>query len=306
MKHFKTISDYCKAINIPPPRYPHFDIRSFEENMPTVVREMPPFRHEFYAIAIKAEGEGKAISGYHTDFPEGTTVFFNSPFQILSWDIIPNWQGYYIMFSQDFIAQSKHFNQLLEVFPFLKIDKSIPFEVSEEDVSTLLNIYNIIKREYHSEQSDKFSFIESYVLILLHHIKRYFIRQVPAMDAEQQIRTADLKLLTRFQALVRTSFYPDTQTEPSSKLHSPAWYAQKLLIHPNYLNAVVKNSTGQTASAHIHNHLIQLAKAYLAQSDLSIKEIAYTLYFDAPNNFNTFFKKHSGITPLAYRKKALL
>ena len=59
MRHFKVISDYCDGINIPSPKHPHFDIRSFEENMESVHEEMTAFRHEFYAIAIKADGDGK-------------------------------------------------------------------------------------------------------------------------------------------------------------------------------------------------------------------------------------------------------
>ena len=96
MQHFKTITDYCKAIGISVPKHPHFDIRSFEENMGKVVPKMSPFRYEFYSIAIKSDGGGKAISGHYSDFPDGVTIFFNSPFQILSWDIVPNWSGYYI------------------------------------------------------------------------------------------------------------------------------------------------------------------------------------------------------------------
>lgn len=306
MQHFKTISDYCRAINIPPPRHPHFDIRSFEENMPNVVSEMPPFRHEFYAIAIKVGGSGKAISGHYTDFPEGSTIFFNSPFQILSWDIVPDWRGYYLMFTQDFIARSRHFNRLLEEFPFLKIDKSIPFEIGQEDVSPLLAIYDHIRKEYHSQNSDKFQFIEAYVLLLLNHIKRYFSNQVGLREAEQQLRAADLKLLTRFQTLIETSFHPDASASASFNLHSPAYYAQKLNVHPNYLNAVVKSLTGRTAMNHIHHHILQLAKAHLAQTALSVKEIAYSLHFDSPNNFSAFFKKHTRLTPLKYRKSASL
>ena len=98
MHHFKTISSYCQAINIPEPKHPHFDIRSFEENMPIVVHVMEPFRHEFYAIAIKSQGKGVAYTGHHKKFPKGSTIFFNSPFQILSWDIVPDWEGYYIMY----------------------------------------------------------------------------------------------------------------------------------------------------------------------------------------------------------------
>lgn len=302
MQHFKTITDYCKAIQIKPPQYPHFDIRRFEDNMSTVVQVMPPFRHEFYAIAIKADGQGKAITGHYTDFPEGASIFFNSPFQILSWEIKPDWQGYYIMFSQDFLAQSKHFNQILADFPFLKIDKATPFEVAQNDLPTILSIYHNILQEYQGKQADKFQMIEAYVWLLLTHVKRAFNQQLDFEEAKSQIRMADLKLLARFQTLIQTSFYPNAPLESFSGLHSPSYYAEKLNVHPNHLNAVVKNITGQTALKQIHNHLLQLAKAYLVQTDLSVKEIAYTLFFDSPNNFSTFFKKQTGITPLNYRK----
>ena len=302
MNHYRTISDYCQAIHISAPPHDHFDIRRFEVNMETVIHEMPPFRHEFFAIAIKVEGGGKALTGHHTDFPEGSTIFFNSPFQIISWDIVPDWQGFYIMFNQDFIAQSNLFNQLLEDFPFLKMDKTIPFEIAPKDVSKILGIYESIFQEYHSDHPDKFQFIEAYVLLLLNHVKRYFSQQVDTEKAEKEIRTADLKIITRFQTMIQTSFYPNAKLENDANLHSPSYYAEKLNVHPNHLNAVVKSITGHTALNHIHNHLLQLAKSYLAQTNQSVKEIAYTLYFDSPNNFSTFFKKQTGQTPGGYRK----
>lgn len=304
MQHFKTITEYCKAIGISAPKHPHFDIRSFEENMGKVVSQMPPFRHEFYSIAIKANGGGKAISGHHTDFPDGVTIFFNSPFQIISWDIVPDWSGYYIMISQDFLASSHHFDRLLDDFPFLKIDESIPFEISKEDLPEILRIFGRIQEEYLSENEDKFAFIQSYVILLLNQVKRLFNKQVDTKTAMDQIRSADVKLLSRFQKLVKISFYPDADIETFANLHSPSYYAQVLNVHPNHLNAVVKSITGKTALKHIHNHILKLAKAELAQTTSSVKEIAYSLHFESPNNFSAFFKKNTGSTPLSYRKNS--
>ncbi len=274
--------------------------------MPTVVKAMPPFRHEFYAIAVKVEGGGKAISGHHTDFPEGSTIFFNSPFQIISWDIVPDWEGFYIIFSQDFIAKSNFLQDILKHFPFLKIEKDMPFEIAREDVNTILSIYESIQQEYHSDHPDKFQLIESYVLLLLNFIKRYFHKSVSPKDASEEIRKTDLKLLSRFQTLIETSFYKDVAVEDYSFLHSTSYYAHKLSIHPNHLNAVVKQITGQTAKQHIQNHILNLAKSRLIQTQDSVKEIAYSLYFDSPNNFSSFFKKMTSKTPNNYRKEAIL
>ncbi|MCG8699921.1 MAG: helix-turn-helix domain-containing protein, partial [Bacteroidales bacterium] len=150
----------------------------------------------------------------------------------------------------------------------------------------------------------KFGFIQVYILQLLNQVKRLFHKNVKTEIANKQIRTADLKLLSRFQKLVKVSFYPEAELETFANLHSPSYYAGLLNIHPNHLNSVVKTITGKTALNHIHNHLLQLAKAELAQTDSSVKEIAYSLHFDSPNNFSAFFKKHTGLTPLSYRKKS--
>ena len=306
MKNFKTIREYSEATGIPLGKYEHFVVRRFQENMPTVVHKMPAFRHAFYAIALKLNGDGKALSSHYSEFPDGSAVFFNSPFQILSWDIAPNWEGFYVLMTRDFIAQFHLFNDFLEEFPFLKIGKAIPFQVNDEETRMLLDIYQRIEKEYHSNNSDKFDFISTYVLLLLHYVKRYFNQQITSEKGSQMVRTADLKLLNRYQELIEIHFRPDNEWDYSKNLHSPSFYADLLNIHPNHLNSIVKNSLGITALQYIHKHLVHKAKSYLTQTNLSIKEIAYELQFDSPNNFNNLFKKHTQLTPGKYRKSSRL
>lgn len=306
MQHFKNIAAYCKAINISPPKHPDFDIRSFKDNMPTIVSQMPAFRHEFYAIAIKVEGSGIAITGHFKDFPDGSVIFFNSPFQLISWDIIPDWNGYYLMFSKDFIAKSNFLQDILSHFSFLKIEKSTPFEVSKDDVTKILSVYNAIYNEYHSDNVDKFQLIESYLLLLLNVVKRYFYKNISNTNAAAEIRKTDLKILSRFQSQIEISFYPNSIISNKTNPHTTRFYAELLNIHPNHLNAVVKLITGQTAKQTIQKHVLHLAKSRLIHSEASIKEIAYGLHFDSPNSFSSFFKKHTQKTPASYRKIANL
>jgi len=274
--------------------------------MRSVHQQMPPFRHEFYALAIKADGDGHVHTGEFTNFPEGSTIFFNTPFQTLSWDIAPNWKGYYLIFSQDFIAQSGALVDILNMFPFLKIDQSIPFSIPKFDLMAISAIYESIWREYQGDADDKFKIIEAQVYLLLQHIRRFFEQQVDANSAAKSIQAADIKLLSRYQTLIQSSFYPNAQLETFSNLHSTSFYAQKLSVHPNHLNAIVKSVSGLTALHHIHKHILSLAKSYLAQTDWSVKQIAYSLHFESPNNFSAFFKRKTELSPLEYRDKARL
>lgn len=306
MKHFKQIQDYCASIQISPPKHAHFDIRSFENNMKTVVKQMPPFRHEFYAIAIKSEGGGSVKTGEFVDFTDGASIFFNSPFQVLSWDILPDWKGYYLMFSQDFIAQSVVLTDLLQLFPFLKIDQSIPFAIPDNQLQEVLQVFETIWKEYNGTEPDKMKLIEAQVFLLLSYVKRFFEQQIDVKVAEKSLKAADLKLLSRYQQLIESSFYPEVGLEKNANPHSTRFYAEKLSVHPNHLNAIVKAVSGVKALSHIHNHILSLAKSYLAQTSWSVKEVAYRLHFESPNAFSTFFKKHTHKTPLAYRKDTRL
>lgn len=305
IQQYSTLQDYCKAINISPPKRDDFDIRSFQENMPTVVHEMPAFKHEFYAIALKLKGGGKAMTGHHESFLEGSTIFFNSPFQIISWDIEPNWEGFYIIFTKAFIAKSKHLQNLLDEFPFLKIDKAIPFQLGQKEAGDLLRLYQNIADELKNEKQDSFNILEAQVLLLLNYVKRYFTIQVSPDEASEAIRKTDIKILSRFQTLIETHFQSDV-APLKSKTHSPSYYAHLLGIHPNHLNTIVKGITAHTAKQHILLHLLRLAKTRLLQTDLSVKEIAYSLHFESPNNFSSFFKKYTSQTPNSFRKDPIL
>jgi AraC-like DNA-binding protein len=302
MKHLTTLEAYCRTINIPAPRYAFFDIRDFAENMKTVKQKVGPFRHEFYAIALRKGGEGVTHTGQFTkQHGQDCTIFFNSPYQAIAWDIELNWEGYYIIFTEDFIRKNPLGINLLADFPFLRLDHTIPFPVEPEEQALLDMVFKKIYKEYHSDNEDKFQFIHAYTYMLLLYVKRSFDRHTPGIaEQAQENRTADIRLLSRFQTLIETSFYEaNDQFDP----HAVASYARQLNIHPNYLNTVVKRITGKTAKQLIHDHMINMAQSLLGTTDLSIKEIAYRLLFDEPTHFTAFFKKLRQQTPNEYRKQ---
>ena len=88
--------------------------------------------------------------------------------------------------------------------------------------------------------------------------------------------------------------------------HAVSDYAGMLNISPKTLSKQLSKSKGKSPSDFIKERLVLEAKRELNYSNLSVKEIAYQLQFDAPNNFNNFFKKHTQQTPGAFRKQALL
>lgn len=299
MKTITTIADYCKEINVSAPRHAFFDIRRFEDNMKTVNAKQPPFRHEFYSIALRHLGSNKEVMGSSL----GANLFFNSPYQVITWDILPDWQGYYIIFDRDFIASAPAWQNFIMDYPFFRLDKYIPFDLPDDDRLFADSLFSRIFDEYHSANPDKFLFIQTYTQLLLHLTKRYFIKLKLDEGGTQENRAADILLVSRFQSLVETMF---SNEEAEAEVRQPSFYADKLAVHPNHLNAVVKRISGKTASAIIQQHLLTSAKSLLRQTTLSIKEIAYRMHFTEPTHFNAFFKKCTGSTPQQFRDQAAL
>lgn len=79
-------------------------------------------------------------------------------------------------------------------------------------------------------------------------------------------------------------------------------YAEALHITPHYLSAVVKAETGHSAADWIDRAVIQAAKLRLHYADCSVAEVADALNFANPAFFNKYFKRLTGMTPLAYKR----
>lgn len=114
-----------------------------------------------------------------------------------------------------------------------------------------------------------------------------------------KIAAQSRSLLDRFKSAVKEHL---AATEVPDGARSVQYYAGLLLVHPNYLNAVVKKNTGRPAISHIHQQVIDEAKWLLGQTGLPVKDIAYRLAFREPAHFHTFFRKNTLQTPNEYRR----
>ena len=88
----------------------------------------------------------------------------------------------------------------------------------------------------------------------------------------------------------------------SDQLFQVQDFARLQGLHPNYLSTVIKRKTGKTVNTWIVEKTIAEAQALLVQSSRSVKEIANQLAFQEPTHFSRFFKKHTGLTPSAFRR----
>ena len=100
-------------------------------------------------------------------------------------------------------------------------------------------------------------------------------------------------LLREFNLLVETNF--KTQ-------HSVSFYAEKLNKSPKTLsNTFAKLHTSPLQI--IHERLVLEAKRMLIYTNKSAKEIAYDMGFEDASHLSRLFKKHTALSPLAFKKQ---
>jgi len=79
--------------------------------------------------------------------------------------------------------------------------------------------------------------------------------------------------------------------------------ASELHYNANYLSSVFRKETNYSFSEYLAAYRFSMAKKWLAESDMTIKDIATKLRYNNPQNFIRSFRKHEGMTPGQYREK---
>lgn len=82
------------------------------------------------------------------------------------------------------------------------------------------------------------------------------------------------------------------------------FYADRMNMSFSNLNKVSVQATGKTVHSNIKARSLEQARSYLANTNLSVKEISFTLGYDDAAYFTRFFTTNTGLSPIAFRRLA--
>jgi YesN/AraC family two-component response regulator len=79
--------------------------------------------------------------------------------------------------------------------------------------------------------------------------------------------------------------------------------ACRLHYNASYLSTVFSKETGYAFSEYLSQYRFKMARKWLDETELTIKDIAARLRYNNPQNFIRSFRKWEGITPGQYRER---
>jgi AraC-like DNA-binding protein len=274
----------------------HFNIFSMDELIERTREKsfMPYNRRAYYKISL-ISGRNRAEYADKIIDIEKNALLFATPKVPYNW--VPqdmNQSGYFCVFTDDFLIQTKS-GVILDDLPIFKAGGHPVFQLSDENTAEINAIFKKMYKEMSSDYAYKYDLLRNYVLELIH----YGQKLQPA-TALYPTHNASARISSLFIELLERQFPIES---PHQKLHlrTAKDYADRLAVHVNHLNKVLKENTGKTTTDIISSRIIQEAKVLLKQTDWNISEIAYCLGFEEVAHFSNFFKKQTSLAPVGFR-----
>lgn len=169
-------------------------------------------------------------------------------------------------------------------FPILKLE--------DEDISQMLLLLELLdimsNNAKNSGPDDQLVRLGFYILLW----KLTYLYYRPYLIAQNKY--------SRKHELVKLFF--NAIREHYKDEHLVKFYADLLYVSADYLSKTVKQITDKPAKSFLQEFLVKEAKGLLLEQK-SIAVISRDLGFSSKYHFSNFFKKHTSISPSAYRKK---
>ncbi len=290
----ESISELHRLFDLQKPDHPLVSVINFELLKFGDSEIWKSFYYDFYCVACKKGSSGKFKYGQRDyDFDEGI-MSFTKPGQIFSVTDVTDEpvSGYMLIFKPNLI---RHYGlgKVIGNYGFFSYSTAEALHLSEKEDKIIMSLLHQMQDELKNNIDDySQGLVVSHIELLLNYANRFYNRQFLTRSAVNN------DLLTEIESLLTD--YLNSESALSG-LPTVQFLSENLNFSPNYLSDMLRNLTGQNAQTYIQRFVIDKAKDLLSTTNLSVKEIAYTLGFEHPQSFSTMFKKKTQKSPLQYR-----
>ncbi|MDN3656120.1 helix-turn-helix domain-containing protein [Ferruginibacter paludis] len=254
-------------------------------------------RRDYYKISFIITGSCKLSFDDNAISVKGPCLMFFGPLLSYTWQPASSeYAGYDCLFTKDFLSgQMQQYNLLKS--PLFRVGGMPAFKVPASEFKDLKYLFKKMLEEYHDTYRNKNDLMCSYVNIILH----MGTKMLDEKKLELNYNAAE-RITEDFFNLLHRQF-PLADSTDKILLKTPSDFAKSMHLHVNHLNQVLKSATGRNTNWHLQQQIMNEAKLLLKHTDWPVASVGYSLGFEHPSYFNNYFKRHTGNTPLSYRRR---
>ena len=235
-------------------------------------------------VLIRQGGARVEIDGNGMLLHEGSFVFLLPNVLLHGLSHTEDFRFGYVFFDFDYLSD---FPLLLK--PDIS-DRAINAPCRNLDAETfhlMDNYFDFIGKRHRKGENCQ-AVTKGLLFALVMEVSRFYAEGSAVVEVPRQDELAD-----RFFRLLHVYYKVE---------HGAAFYAGRLCVSDKHLMRTVKRKTGRTFHFWLSDFLIREAKLQLKTTDKSITEISEELRFPDSSFFARFFRKHTGVSPLQFRK----
>lgn len=251
-----------------------------------------PHKHNYYEMCFFTGGSGEHEIDFITHKIKSPSIHFIRPGQVHLIRRGEEYQGYLIIFSEEFFNLRFQNLEVIPGYPLVtNLENGPILNLSTQLFEEFRQLIRNVETEMKQRDLDTEEIIIAYLRIFFLKLRQNFAKLISTQNVSGGVMK---KTVYEFNQLV-DKYY--------DQIHHVKEFAELMGESPVHLNRAIKSVTGKTASDIIIERLILEAKRLLLYSDLSNKEVAYKLNYEDPSYFARIFRKRTGCTPSGFRTK---
>lgn len=266
-----------------------FYVNTFKEHLKnhSFVEEL--HRHDSYLMVFFTNGSGIHEIDFDRFAIQKGSLFVLQPGQMHHWSLSDDIEGFVIIFSQE--LYNLYFGQKnINDYNFYHSIHNRPEMLFEaEEILKILPYFKLLTEE--NKQTNNFQFFQLDKMLNLLDCLHIEIARKYGETYSHQTHSYNIKINT-FEKLLEQHFKEEK---------SPSFYAGKLNITLKHLNRICNEILQKTATEVIMDRVILEIKRMLTDKQMAVNEVALAIGYDDYSYFSRVFKKHTGVSPTAFR-----
>jgi AraC-like DNA-binding protein len=270
----------------------HFNIFKVEDLLLPKHKTVTYSRRNFYKISLVTGHSKIHYADQCIEVPDSVLVFTN-PMIPYFWERIgEQHSGFVCIFTEAFFSRFGN----IKDYPVFQSAGAAVVPLNREETHQYSELFIKMFNELQGDYAYKYDLLRNLLMEVIHGAQK----MQPAQGNPPSGSNASERIMTLFAELLERQFPIELSTQVVL-LRSPSDFARQLNVHVNHLNKVLKETSGQTTSQLINERLLREAKILLKSTNMTVSQIAWSLGFEEPNHFSSFFKSRVRITPNKFR-----